>query len=257
MKNLIIGVLTIVILGIVWIALSKPPNLGAVNAADTVSDTIEKRKARGQDQRVYERYKDNYLEQITWPAEADQMVLVQPLSNTMPPFFIDAYEATIADRTAWSVKGLTPTTKLRYSEAIEACKNAGKRLCSVQEWQTACRGGQTTPVLFPNPDQLNQACDFARSKGYDEQDFVNKNDSHPACHSNGIYHMIGNVSEFTMDQRQVAVVGLTYYDAHITDKSNALRQACEIIAIPAGQYPSDRHNEGMGFRCCRNAGATR
>lgn len=206
------------------------------------------------DKKTYERYKDNYLTEPEWEADADKMVLVQPNSPELKPFLIDAYEAVIADRTAYSIAGQTPTTKLRYDEAKEACKKAGKRMCTIKQWQTACRGGRTTYAVFPDPEYLAKNCDFARSQGYDANDYPGKTDSHPQCHINGIYHMIGNLSEFAQDEEgNVAVLGLTYYDAKMRNKNRALEKACERIVIGAGKYPANKHNEGMGFRCCIEA----
>lgn len=202
---------------------------------------------------TYERYPGNFLSMPQWNEQDDEMVHITPSESHVKPFYIDAYEAVIAGRRAYSVAGQTPTTKLLYSEAQQACEMAGKRLCTITEWKTACRGGSTKPATFLEPEALAKHCDFARSKGYDKFDYPGKTNSHPQCNIGGVYHMIGNLSEFAQDTRgQVAVMGLTYYDAHITDKMGALSHACETIVIPAGQYPANKHNEGMGFRCCRD-----
>lgn len=191
-----------------------------------------------------------------WGEHHDQMVLIHPRDSSLKPFYIDAFEATVSNNRAWSVPGQIPTDRLRFQNAKDMCHAAGKRICNTLEWQTACRGGHTRPVEFKNPVQLMESCDFARTKGYDQQDYVNKTDSHPACviSSQPLYHMIGNVAEFTQNQNgQIEVVGLTYYDAHITNKKSALKRACEQVVHPNGRYPATQYNKGTGFRCCRNA----
>lgn len=208
-------------------------------------------------QKIYARYDGNYLVSPEWPKTADEMVPINPDNSPVPLFSIDRYEATIAGGRAWSVPGLRPTTRLPFSEAREACRNAGKRMCTLIEWQTACRGGSTLPVSFSKPKKLLEICDFARSGGYDATDFVNKNNSHPECTipSLDIHHMKGNVSEFVVvPDGQFAVVGLTYYDQRISDKEYAMEYACERVVAQPGQYPENRFNEGLGFRCCRDGG---
>lgn len=206
------------------------------------------------DKRVYETYVGNTADDQNWSKRDDQMVLVD-IKGKNKDFYIDKYEATISKRKAWSVPGQVPTTKLRFADAKEACKNAGKRLCTTQEWQIACRDGQTSSLYFKDTNALMRNCDFARSKGYDAQDFVNKNNSHPKCvlPNLKLNHMIGNVSEMTVGPNGKAVImGMAYYDAHYKDKHNMLRLSCEHIVIPEGSYPEGRYNEGMGFRCCKN-----
>ena len=202
--------------------------------------------------RVYERYANNTAAQ-TWADQDDQMVLIQPDDALFPSFYIDSFEATISKRRAWSVAGLTPTTRLLFKEAEEACKNAGKRLCNVEEWRTACRGGITKPIVFPDTAYIRQNCDMSRSKGYDKTDYPGVNNTHPNCTPPGIslYHMIGNLSEFVYGpNNEIMVVGVTYYDAVFKQQDLLARHACERTVAEPGKYPANRHNEGMGFRCC-------
>lgn len=220
---------------------------------------LQERRAqaeRAEKPRIYERYSDNFVPEPTWPESADDMQLIEPDDRNVRPFFIDRYEATISQRRAWSVEGLTPTTKLKYQDAVDACHAAGKRLCREREWRIACRGGSTRPMGFNRPDLLMDVCDFARSKGYDANDYVNKNNSHPACvvSTVNLHHMMGNVTEFVEGpQRKTLVVGLAYYDQHIRDKARYMRESCEITVHGPGKYPLTKHNEGLGFRCCRDA----
>ncbi len=191
-----------------------------------------------------------------WTNDKDVMVLIQPKTSKLKPFYIDAYEAVISNYRAWSVPGQMPTDKLRPVDAQVACQAAGKRLCKYYEWQTACRGGEIQKKPFTNATTLMKTCDFARSNTYDKNDYVNKTDSHPNCTPHGapIHHMLGNVSEFVEDQSgRVMIVGLTYYDGKMRDKPTAMRNGCERIVAGGGQYPAERFNKGLGFRCCKDA----
>jgi formylglycine-generating enzyme required for sulfatase activity len=79
---------------------------------------------------------------------------------------------------ARSRAGVVPSGYLSGTVAEEACRNAGKRLCRLDEWQMACRGEQGRK--FPYGEQFTPGlCNVAR-------------DSHPAAvlHGNpSIHHL--------------------------------------------------------------------
>lgn len=204
--------------------------------------------------KVYENYKDNTADGAGFTRGQDQMVRI--VSNGARAFYIDRYEAVIADRKAWSMPGQRPTTRLTYQDAVDACNAAGKRICKLEEWQIACRGGKTQKTPTANPKQLLQVCDFARGKPYGPKDYVNKSDSHPRCLSPKyeLHHVFGNITEFVEGPgRKITVMGPAYYDTHITDREYYMKIACEHTVHAPGVYPATRHNEGLGFRCCRDA----
>ena len=58
-------------------------------------------------------------------------------SYALAPFCIDMYEFP-------NQPGGQPTTCLTYADAEKLCTDAGKRLCTSLEWETACVG--TAPV---------------------------------------------------------------------------------------------------------------
>mgnify|MGYP006283293317 CR=1 FL=1 len=226
-----------------------PPSLSSFGSSAGVS------KGTKNSERVYERYSGNTVANPTWPDSADEMVLIQPQGG-MRPFYIDRYEATISRQRAWSVAGLVPTTKLRFQDARDACRAAGKRICTTQEWRIACRDGRTQPVYFSNTRELARDCDWARSSGYDQKDHAIKNNSHPSCATPNyqIHHIIGNVAEMTKGPNNNAVIvgmtylGTNYYGGAFDTADQALKMACEYTIT--SNYPAGQHNEGMGFRCC-------
>ena len=208
---------------------------------------------------IYERYKGNTVEKPDWPKEADEMVLVKP-GNGVRPYYIDKYEAVISRRQAWSLPGQTPTTKLTGQDARDACLVAGKRLCTTNEWRIACRDGGTRPVSFKKTDVMLKSCDFGRSKGYDKTDHPNMTNSHPKCTGPklGLHHMYGNVVEMTAGPRgKTVIVGMSYLGTNYYGQAfsgnphRAMRMACEYTVMD--NYPAGRYNEGMGFRCCKDA----
>ncbi|HIF25920.1 MAG TPA: hypothetical protein EYQ41_07120 [Micavibrio sp.] len=232
---------------------------GAVNneAKQTVTKTNSNGFVYKSDKREYaQRPNDDTASREGWTQEDDIMILVEPNSSSVAPFYIDAFEATISDHRAWSVSGQYPTDKIKFDNAATACEAAGKRLCYTHEWQAACRGGYTQPVAFQLTDMMWNNCYFAKGKPYTETDRVETTDSHIECTPSGLplFHMVGNLAEFTQSTSgQQTVVGLTYYDVHLKDKMGALKQACEAVPFPAGSYPRTKYNKGIGFRCCMPA----
>jgi len=207
----------------------------------------------------YERYDGNTVNAPSWSPDDDDMVYVDP-GGRFPDFYIDRYEAVVSKGRAWSVPGQNPTTKLTPQDAASACRAAGKRLCQTWEWRIACRDGRTQPHYFQNTNQLLRNCDFGRSKGYDQNDFAGKTDSHPRCATPrlGLHHMIGNVAEMTRGtNNKTVIVGMTYlgteyYGAAFKGRPHqAMQMACEYTVMD--DYPATRRNEGMGFRCCSSA----
>lgn len=112
-------------------------------------------------------------------------------------FCIDTYEASVDDPNALgTLDGSRTTAKAVSAEAIpqnnitwlqaaRACNNAGKRLCTRQEWLLAA-GGTPSGAQPPNPDDCNTKATNAVKTG-----------SRSQCKSAaGIVDAIGNLSEW-------------------------------------------------------------
>lgn len=206
------------------------------------------------DPRHYSTRPDKSAAEQGWTDERDFMTLVEPRSSTMPPYYIDAFEAVISGGRAWSTIDATPTDRLRYSDAQSACEAAGKRLCTETEWRTACRGGMTSSAQFKDIGQLARHCDVARPRGY--KDYVGKTDAHPNCPAPGlaVYNMIGNVAEYvTADTGEAMIVGLAFGDGTPDTIARTLTYACEKTVKAAGTYRPFKYYNARGFRCCRDA----
>ncbi|NOZ86434.1 MAG: formylglycine-generating enzyme family protein [Deltaproteobacteria bacterium] len=75
-------------------------------------------------------------------------------------YCMDKYEASRPDATAaikgmdssraTSRKGVIPWFPVTLEEARAACKGAGKRLCSIDEWIVACKGKENTVYAYGN-----------------------------------------------------------------------------------------------------------
>jgi formylglycine-generating enzyme required for sulfatase activity len=160
-------------------------------------------------------------------------------------------------------KGVTPNAYLMLAWARDACGRAGKRLCTLEEWRTACRGEQERQ--FPYGDTYKAGvCNVFREdhpgrvlfnkvtvgmldprmnriavKG---KPLLRKTGATPACAStwgaDAIYDMVGNLDEWIDDPEGTFVGG--FYSRTATN-------GCEktVTAHSAIYY-----DYSTGGRCC-------
>jgi hypothetical protein len=164
--------------------------------------------------------------------------------------------------------GVRPSGYLTGLVAEAACAAAGKRLCSLDEFVTACRGQDDT--LFPYGDTYEDGvCNVFREEhpaallhgnasiGHLDPR-LNRVTSHgrpllqrtggsPACRSrwgdDAIYDMVGNIDEW-VDEGAGAFAGGFY--------SRSTRSGCEALVTA---HPKAYLDYSTGVRCCRDASA--
>lgn len=101
------------------------------------------------------------------------------------PFCIDKYE--------WPNKaGEVPLTSVSWVQAKMYCVDAGKRLCTVSEWESACNGG--SQLLYPYGNTFEKERCPVEGKG------VWKSGQFSRCEKTGTFDMLGNVWEWTEDK---------------------------------------------------------
>ncbi|MBN1654820.1 MAG: SUMF1/EgtB/PvdO family nonheme iron enzyme [Deltaproteobacteria bacterium] len=178
-------------------------------------------------------------------------------------YWIDAYEASrpteqsgtyscaVADRQPW--------VNVTWDEADSACKAAEKRLCTEEEWQTACEGAEKNS--YPYGDTFDG--DACNGKEYDP-DCTGDNDdevlptgtaygcpSKPATSKcvtpSGVYDLSGNVREWTGEQ--VSSDPLTYRIRGGSKDNVKVGLTCQFEFQLADH---DFFLDNLGFRCCRD-----
>jgi formylglycine-generating enzyme len=162
---------------------------------------------------------------------------------------------------AVSVPGVVPQAYISGREAKQACAASGKRLCREGELRGACRGAQRNQYPYGNEHQVNRCNDHGKSprarlglgastwesmnspRLNELPDTVAKTGDHPGCVSaDGVYDLVGNLHEWTSDERGTFVGGY-YLDA----KSNG--EGCDYRTT---DHNFTYHDYSTGFRCCKD-----
>ena len=131
-----------------------------------------------------------------------------------------------------------PRDMVSQEQAEELCKQAGKHLCSIDEWQAACRGKDKTRFSYGDSykqNKCNTNTKAMKRSGRKEQ-----------CRSwFGMYDMNGNLWEWTStkskDHPNMFLVAGGAWNTNNESKCTDSK----FSFYPQNQYPS------VGFRCCK------
>ena len=194
-------------------------------------------------------------ERFSWGDPDDQAVPL-PL---LPPW----EKARDFEPRAASKKGALPNGYTTGKLAALACKNAGKRLCTLDEWRTACRGEADLP--FPYGDKYAQGkCNVFReghpamelhndaSQGHSDprlnqvkvngKSLLRRTGETTSCASkwedDAIYDMVGNLDEWIDDPEGTFVGGFF---------SRSKKDGCQSIITA---HPYEYFDYSTGTRCC-------
>ena len=168
-------------------------------------------------------------------------------------FFIDPYEAAITkDGKAITLPDVEPAMA-SWTEAEEACKKSGKRLCTEEEWISACSGtaavDNNNNTHFDDDDVEGAMYPYGQfyeaGKCVDQEDkykgkFV-KTGSKAQCRTpSGLFDMAGNIGEWSGTTKETA--GLM--GGH-NNSGESARCTQRSSTIGVGS-----RNQTTGFRCC-------
>lgn len=169
---------------------------------------------------------------------------VEPLAKVTDnpkPFLIDAFEYP-------NLKGALAKYDVTWEEAGKLCQEQGKRLCSAQEWEKACKGPLNSIYGYDSvgpADAFDQEfCgDGLSTRGYKSGEKVR-------CKSGwGVYDMSGSFREWTAsevpgkDKRRIVKGGLA--------RAAARGTRCAFTADESVSFSDST----LSFRCCRDVDA--
>jgi formylglycine-generating enzyme required for sulfatase activity len=148
--------------------------------------------------------------------------------------------------------------------AAVACSSAGKRLCTTEEWRTACRGERRTkfpygdtyqegvcnvhraqhPAEMLNLDYTDGLLDPRMNQMSSEQTgpLLRPTGGTPGCASrwgdDAVHDMVGNLDEWSADPNGVLLGGFF---------SRQTQDGCDATNT---RHPPDFFNYSIGIRCC-------
>jgi formylglycine-generating enzyme required for sulfatase activity len=196
---------------------------------------------------------------------------------------------TGAELVAISAPSVKPQAFISRVEAARACENAGKRLCSVNEWYQACRGPEKTTYPY-GARFLKGRCNVGKPhllsllfgkdpKGwrYDEHfnnpdlarrpGFLADTGEYAGCVSGYDTHdLVGNLHEWVADRvdptlpsklpltdgirgRLRANHGKGIFMGGFFSTTNQHGEGCNFVTIA---HEPSYHDYSTGFRCCKD-----
>ncbi len=199
-----------------------------------------------------------------WSSEAARVGSERARSFSLPP--VPPHQRAPFEARAVSAAGHLPQGYLTYFTAKKACENAGKRLCSEEEWVRACKGNKRSKHPYGEAFQagrcnvhraLHPAYELHGNSSLGHLDprlhLVFENGDDPLLYLTGqaerctsetndgqLFDMEGNLDEWIADERGVFVGG--FY-------SRATKEGCEAkIENHAPAYT----DYSIGVRCCKS-----
>ena len=188
---------------------------------------------------------------------------------------------------AASTAGLSPQGYISRVESAAACKNAGKRLCSMNEWQRTCQGKRAWNFPYGNsrrPGKCNHGKIHLLSKMYgtngrawkydehfnsplldQEPGFLAKGGEYAECVTDsGVFDLIGNLHEWVSDsvtedfvdrisndgvtrRRQPWHEGNGIFMGGFFSTGSEHGPGCKFTTFA---HEPTYHDYSIGFRCC-------
>jgi serine/threonine protein kinase/formylglycine-generating enzyme required for sulfatase activity len=158
-----------------------------------------------------------------------------PATVQMKAYCIDSYE--------WpNAAGRAPKIAAGFSEADSSCKKAGKRLCSEDEWEKACKG--PSDLRFPYGSTFDpDSCNTQDKDGNPRK--LAASGAYPNCHSGyGVYDLSGNAAEWTASPFEGAG------GDRAVKGGNATRPSFDDRCSSRRRLATSAHDLNVGFRCC-------
>ncbi len=192
-------------------------------------------------------------EKVAPKPDGTQMIEAKKEGGT---FWIDPYEASITKAgKAAPVPGVEPAWASWY-QAQAACAKAGKRLCTEEEWVSACAGqpakddnnngmfGEDTVEGNMYPYGVFYQAQVCNDQGDKYKGMPVEAGIKEKCRTpSGIFDLAGNISEWISEDKTKA----TLMGGHA---ASGERAACNDRSYGNG---NGRRNHTTGFRCCADS----
>jgi eukaryotic-like serine/threonine-protein kinase len=161
-----------------------------------------------------------------------------PATVSLRPFCIDQFEFP-------GRPGQLPKVAAAYAEAEAACRDAGRRLCTEDEWEKSCRGPQD--LRFPYGAEFDaRACNTQDQNGNPRK--LTAVGIFGTCKSGyGVFDLSGNAAEWTASSFQPGAAEKT------VKGGSASRPGFDDRCSSRRPLAAGAHDLSVGFRCCADA----
>jgi formylglycine-generating enzyme required for sulfatase activity len=150
-------------------------------------------------------------------------------------FCIDEYEHP-------SQPGVLPAVNVSWEEAQRACAKGGKRLCTEEEWEKACKGPGNARFPYGNGFDPN-LCNTQDPAGKDR--VLAEAGRFPQCRSAyQVADLSGNVTEWTSSELGEGPSRKVQKGGSFGQTGHAVRCSARISGVSTERKPA------VGFRCC-------
>jgi formylglycine-generating enzyme required for sulfatase activity len=152
---------------------------------------------------------------------------------------------------AVSRRGQAPAVNVSQLQADVACRRAGKRLCSLAEWQAACRGGGARKYAYGDAYEKGRCHDRTMAAERHTTGPL-PTGSVPRCRTpeggegGGVYDLSGNVWEWLAAEGAAQVATFIGGSLYTDDAEDV--QSC--VPEEGMAQPLTQRTAAIGFRCC-------
>ncbi len=168
----------------------------------------------------------------------------EPLAAVTPmqAFLMDRFEYP-------NQQNAEPMKNVDYATAEKLCADQGKRMCTANEWEKACKGNMNAIYAYDSTGADTYDASFCAPEGQPAIGYPAG--SRPECKSvYGVYDLSGNYREWTSDMPN----GRT--ERRLVKGGSPLQQKPEVgTRCAASTSESVRLGDGMSFRCCLDLSA--
>lgn len=168
--------------------------------------------------------------------DPDRMFDELPLKSVlMDSFCIDEYEYP-------NQPGVLPSTQVSWEEAHQACTQAGKRLCTEEEWEKACKGPGNARFPYGKDFDAN-LCNTQDPRGRERT--LAEAGRFPQCRSAyQVADLSGNVTEWTSSAFREGSSKRVQKGGAFDRPAHAVRCSARLSGVATERKPT------VGFRCC-------
>jgi serine/threonine protein kinase len=146
------------------------------------------------------------------------------------------------DRFEYPGPGRRPKTGVNFYTAKKLCEKKGKRLCTEQEWERACKGSRN--IRFPYGNNFDANRCNTRTKD-DQNRSITSSGRFRKCYSPyGVYDMSGNAAEWTSSRYRSSSSSRVIRGGSAKRPDWAVRCASRSARSPSSGKST------LGFRCC-------